>query len=271
MSQIADMTAINAFFNRLIPTGKDAIRIKAQWATWYKNLSWYDKNINGESLKHAAALRDAYNRVQVITVNRPTLRLGATGNAVNDWQRILGIRLTGTFDRNTKVATQTWQRSRKLVADGVVGKNTWGAVGRKIVNIPKAPKATSTPPKTSIASVSQFRTLKIGMNGSDVVALQKLLGIASDGKFGRDTHAAVVAFQKSKGLKPDGIVGKNTRAMFADGIATTPVDKVVKTVAKLPKAAATAAIDFPAPTWAKVAAGAAVAGIGFISIKNLAK
>ena len=53
-------------------------------------------------------------------------------------------------------------------------------------------------------------TLRRGSRGSDVVVLQKRLGIGADGIFGPGTEAAVIAFQKRNGLVPDGVVGPRT-------------------------------------------------------------
>jgi lysozyme len=56
------------------------------------------------------------------------------------------------------------------------------------------------------------RTLRNGMHGDDVKELQRRLGVAADGIFGRNTEAAVRAFQQRKGLGVDGIVGPRTAA-----------------------------------------------------------
>lgn len=57
------------------------------------------------------------------------------------------------------------------------------------------------------------RTLRQGMSGSDVLALQRRLKTlhydvgAANGSFGYDTSHAVVAFQKVQGMTRDGVVG----------------------------------------------------------------
>jgi hypothetical protein len=47
------------------------------------------------------------------------------------------------------------------------------------------------------------RDLKVGDRGEDVRELQRRLGIAADGIFGRQTQTAVIEFQRSRGLAPN--------------------------------------------------------------------
>ena len=73
------------------------------------------------------------------------------------------------------------------------------------------PGTTPTPPPSS----SGRPELHKGDTGHDVVDLQTELvhrgaKIATDGRFGAGTEAAVKAFQRSKGLRADGIVGPKT-------------------------------------------------------------
>ncbi|GAB3821313.1 hypothetical protein GCM10028820_29380 [Tessaracoccus terricola] len=68
------------------------------------------------------------------TTVRPTLRRGATGEDVRHLQQRLsfwGYSLTadGQFGPATESMVRSFQRSRGLVADGVVGPQTWAALG----------------------------------------------------------------------------------------------------------------------------------------------
>lgn len=58
-------------------------------------------------------------------------------------------------------------------------------------------------------------TLRLGSQGTDVVKLQTILGIKSDGIFGPKTEAEVMLFQTLHDLVPDGIVGKLTMAILS--------------------------------------------------------
>jgi murein DD-endopeptidase MepM/ murein hydrolase activator NlpD len=63
---------------------------------------------------------------------------------------------------------------------------------------------------TTQTPTAETRTVKLGSRGSEVVYLQKRLGIGADGIFGPLTRRAVINFQKSRGLAADGIVGPKT-------------------------------------------------------------
>ncbi len=75
---------------------------------------------------------------------RPQLKLGSTGQAVKDWQAIVGTTVDGQFGPQTQAATKAWQSKRGLVADGIVGPKTWAAA----MSSPAAPAASSPPPTT---------------------------------------------------------------------------------------------------------------------------
>ena len=65
------------------------------------------------------------------------------------------------------------------------------------------------PPRTDVA-IATGETLKLGMSGSRVKALQERLGIEPTGDFDQQTEEAVISFQQEAGLEDDGLVGRAT-------------------------------------------------------------
>lgn len=84
-----------------------------------------------------------------------------------------------------------------------------------------APAAPATPvvstPRTLPATPTVNRTVRWGHTGSDVRAVQRIVGTDADGIFGPLTHRAVKNFQADNGLVVDGIVGPNTKAAMGLG------------------------------------------------------
>lgn len=62
------------------------------------------------------------------------------------------------------------------------------------------------------ATYNHTMTLKVGSKGSQVSAMQAVIGATADGSFGPMTKTKVMAFQASKGLTADGVVGAMTGA-----------------------------------------------------------
>ncbi|MGH2752327.1 MAG: N-acetylmuramoyl-L-alanine amidase [Actinomycetota bacterium] len=134
------------------------------------------------------------------------IKSGERSDEVADVQarlRALGFRLDdtpGVFGSATLLACKTFQQERGLIADGIVGPDTWDQLveagwrlGDRILYM-KYPA---------------FR-------GDDVQTLQARLSALGfdagmeDGIFGVDTDRAVKSFQREYGVAEDGIVGPHT-------------------------------------------------------------
>jgi GH25 family lysozyme M1 (1,4-beta-N-acetylmuramidase) len=123
----------------------------------------------------------------------PTVQQGQSGRQVTTVQYLLnahGSALTadGQFGAGTRSAVVSFQSSKGLTADGIVGANTWQVL---------------------------IITVREGSTGPAVQAVQAELNahgstLTVDGQFGAGTQSAVVSFQSSKGLTADGIVGPST-------------------------------------------------------------
>jgi len=137
-----------------------------------------------------------------------TLTLGDRGKEVSDVQkrlRALGYELgsegvDGFLGPRTRLALLAFQQERGLLADGVLGANTW----RELVEA-----GYSLGDRLLYLRVPNFR-------GDDVLALQvklDLLGFNAGperGVFDTAVERALIDFQRNAGLPPDGIVGDDT-------------------------------------------------------------
>ena len=64
---------------------------------------------------------------------RVVLRMGSRGAVVKELQTLLNknganLKVDGVFGRRTKAAVINYQARKRLTKDGIVGKNTWGAL-----------------------------------------------------------------------------------------------------------------------------------------------
>jgi peptidoglycan hydrolase-like protein with peptidoglycan-binding domain len=147
---------------------------------------------------------------------QPTIRPGATGDAVRRLQRALrrtpdlGITVDGVFGAQLEATVRSFQEDSGLVVDGIVGPLTWNAL----------PGGGPMP------------VLKEGSSGAVVRSLQTLLTNGAlgewgstpqgiDGIFGPKTKASVEAFQTWGGVTVDGVVGDQTWAVSLHAASAT--------------------------------------------------
>lgn len=154
---------------------------------------------------HAQALRRGGRAMNKL------IRRGDRSAEVADVQarlRALGLDIddeNGSFDVSTEQAVRTFQQRRQILADGIVGTNTWNELveanwrlGDRILYMQRPM-----------------------MRGDDVLVLQSRLNALGfdagreDGIFGPDTDQAVRAFQKEYGVAEDGMFGPTTHTSLA--------------------------------------------------------
>jgi peptidoglycan hydrolase-like protein with peptidoglycan-binding domain len=152
-------------------------------------------------------------------VNKPTLRVGSKGEAVKQWQTILGLAPDGIFGQGTYAATKVWQGKHAIKADGVVGMATWTA----------AAAGTSTP----------------DTSGGILTGLKNLITPPS-GPVKLTRHAlGYIPPTVIKSMQPTGKVTPPPSA----APSTAPTAPVVQTASMIPAAFA------KLPTWAKAVLG----------------
>ena len=119
----------------------------------------------------------------------------------------------GIYGAKTEAAVESFQRSKGLAVDGIVGPNTVAALQGNWS------AECDGNQETPLGTFKLSRLLKLTspyMRGDDVNDVQDALLQASfspggsDGIYGPKTQSAVKAFQKSRGLQAEGIVGPNT-------------------------------------------------------------
>ncbi|WP_460466854.1 C40 family peptidase [Calidifontibacter terrae] len=144
-----------------------------------------------------------------VTQDITWLRYGDSGDLVKVMQqRIGGIAVDGQFGPMTLAKVKSFQAAKGLYVDGLVGPNTWQALGGFPTTVPADPPPTTTPPPTPQCEVT---TVRYGSGGQLVQVLQQRLGgIAVDGDFGPATLARVKSYQTGKGLPSTGVVDSAT-------------------------------------------------------------
>lgn len=208
------------------------------------------------------------------------LKRGSKGPDVTAWQTFLvkqgytTVVVDGEFGVQTEDATRQFQRSRGLLADGVVGPDTLRASTTPspaaAVKAAPAPALPPTPTKPAAPVVATAAAvLKRGSTGDDVKVWQAFLVgqgysvVTVDGVFGAQTEDSTKGFQRAHALLADGVVGPETKALAAK----TPPKVAVPAPAPAAKPAATTPAAVPTVPIASIArvlssgmSGADVAG-----------
>lgn len=62
-----------------------------------------------------------------LSISLPQISEGSKGIAVQIWESLIQVAVTGKFDKRLDEATKVWQEKHSLSADGIVGPKTWRA------------------------------------------------------------------------------------------------------------------------------------------------
>jgi len=142
----------------------------------------------------------------------PETRQGAKEHPVLTLQYLLRARshtvvVDGIFGPQTDEAVRTFQREKHLAVDGIVGRETWGAL---IIEVRRGSEGDA------VRGVQEeFRSRNLSGDPSK--------GLVVDGIFGPQTEAAVRGFQTAihadvPSMSIDGIVGPMTWQALVSGM-----------------------------------------------------
>lgn len=175
-----------------------------------------------------------------------TLRIGMSGLDVQYTQQRLytlgyytGAQ-DGLFGSGMRTAVKAFQTKNGLDADGVIGAAT-----RKVLFSTGAIGADE-----EIEEPETHRTLRLGMEGEDVAAVQlrlKELGYytgTADGVYGSGTVAAVMAFQARNSLTADGVCGEDTTEKLYSNSAIDAGSSVATPTPTIPSAQPTETLKY---------------------------
>ena len=204
---------------------------------------WGSQNLARQGYNTVQILRSYYGNVEIvnnapvrgITTSYPgyPLRRGITGPSVvvvqvqlnrisQNYPAIPKISMVdGIFGAQTEAAVRKFQEIANLAVDGVVGRQTWYALGRYYIAVTNMAELRSEGQRFYTISWATTNPIEQGDRGVKVEHLQYMLSVlaayipeipnvAVDGIFGPATRNAVLAAQRRFGLPQTGIVDFDT-------------------------------------------------------------
>jgi len=192
-----------------------------------QKLSYYLFNGHGDVVQTVSAAGDVENRYEYDIFGMPTLTLETYTNAI--------LYAGEFFDQETGLYYLRARYYNPHTGRFISEDSYWGEdrnplslnLYTYVSNDPlmyidptghrQEKKAGDITPSSKPASGGTL--LKVGSTGDQVKALQELLvkagyKLETDGKFGKQTQAAVIDFQKTQNIQVDGIVGNQTLSVL---------------------------------------------------------
>jgi hypothetical protein len=120
---------LDAFVQFVKNSGLDDELRRLDWAGFARGYNGPAYKTNHYDEKLAAAYRLHSLGGDRASSPLPVLKMGDSGEDVKKLQTALGIVADGDFGPGTKAAVIAVQKNKNLYPDGVVGKNTWAALG----------------------------------------------------------------------------------------------------------------------------------------------
>ncbi len=192
--------------------------------------TWATIGVHGQpTLAPPAEVKEATGTTEAI----------AAARAVDQLQIALHLPQTGEFNAETETSVRALQARNGLKVDGVVGPETWSAIGvhgEATLTPPPAATRPAAPQQTPDAAATDTGltpgpggtagagTAAPASGATAVEWLQAALHVPVDGEFGPETEAAVRRLQARHGLTVDGVVGPATWALIGvqDAATLTP-------------------------------------------------
>lgn len=181
---------------------RDHLHISLSWDGAMGRTSFWSGRVNEGD--YAASRK--FQRSPV-SLTKTTLSQGSSGPEVLRLQKALRMaQATGYFGSITKRSVLSYQRSRGLSVDGVVGRQTWKRLQRELASDAKKVRTV------------EHTVLRVGATNKAVKVMESALNLRVDGYFSWADRAAVQRFQAQQGVPSTGVVARLTWGAMKSGI-----------------------------------------------------
>ena len=85
----------------------------------------YTNNSRAPKAGSAPAPSESTETYVDLAVRLPQISEGSKGKAVQIWESLIQVAVTGVFDKRLDEATKAWQKKHGLSTDGIVGPKSW--------------------------------------------------------------------------------------------------------------------------------------------------